>query len=112
MPRMRAPWVSMRSPQVASHSVQVRCTIPMAGWHRDTDRFVTTTLYITNGDSVTGTMREAGVTAELLAWRDVLHDEPVPGGLALAELSRVRGEFLVDRGWADPATVHADLAAR
>ena len=39
-------------------------------------------------------MREAGIPGEILPWRDVLHDGPVPGDLSLAELSRVRASFL------------------
>jgi hypothetical protein len=70
------------------------------------------TLYITNGDSAAGTMREAGFQGEILPWRDILHEGPVPGGLPLPELSRVRARFLADKGWADAATVFADFEAR
>jgi hypothetical protein len=43
-------------------------------------------------------MREAGLPGEILPWRDVLHDGPVPGDLSLAELSRVRASFLCSGG--------------
>lgn len=51
-------------------------------------------LHITNGDCAADLMREAGIPGEIIAWRDVLHDGPVPGDLSLAELSRVRASFL------------------
>jgi hypothetical protein len=51
-------------------------------------------LIITNGDSATARLRDAGIDAELLPWRDILHDGPVPGGLELAELSRIRSQYL------------------
>ena len=55
---------------------------------------LTTALHVTNGDCAADTMREAGIPGEILAWRDVLHDGPVPGDLSLVELSRVRASFL------------------
>jgi hypothetical protein len=57
-------------------------------------------------------MREAGFEGEILPWRDVLHEGPVPGGLSLAELSRVRARFLAEKGWAEAATVFANFEAR
>jgi hypothetical protein len=57
-------------------------------------------------------MREAEFEGEILPWRDILHEGPVPGGLPLPELSRVRARFLADKGWADAATVYADFEAR
>jgi hypothetical protein len=57
-------------------------------------------------------MREAGFEGEILPWRDILHEGPVPGGLSLPELSRVRARFLAGKGWADPATVLATFEAR
>jgi hypothetical protein len=52
------------------------------------------TLHITNGDSAAGTMNEARILGDILPWRDVLHDGPVPGGLSLAQLGPVRARFL------------------
>lgn len=51
-------------------------------------------LIITNGDSAVARLREAGIEAEFLPWRDALHDGPVPGGLLLEALSIVRAQFL------------------
>jgi hypothetical protein len=68
-------------------------------------------LIITNGDSTVALMQTAGLDAELLPWRDALHDGPVAGGLLLEALSLVRAQFLatefrlpmseVIRGFAD-----------
>jgi hypothetical protein len=51
-------------------------------------------LHLTNGDCAVPPLRAAGVDGELLPWREVLHDGPVPGGLSRAELRAVRGRFL------------------
>jgi hypothetical protein len=55
-------------------------------------------LHVTNGDAAVPSLRAAGVQGDLLPWRDVLHDGPVPGGLAPAELRRVRARFLARDG--------------
>lgn len=51
-------------------------------------------LNVTNGDIVVDRLRRGGVEGELVPWRDVLHEGPVPSGLSLEELSRVRARFL------------------
>ena len=53
-------------------------------------------LHLTNGDCAIEPLRAAGVDGEILPWREVLHDGPVPGGLDPAELRKVRGEVLGD----------------
>jgi Domain of unknown function (DUF1835) len=68
-------------------------------------------LHVTNGDSVAGTLREAGVPGRVLAWRDVLHDGPVPA-VGDAELRRVRAAHLAGRGWGEAAAIERDMAAR
>jgi len=40
---------------------------------------------------------------DILPWRDVLHDGPVPGGLTLAQLGPIRARFLSQVGWDDEA---------
>jgi ketosteroid isomerase-like protein len=47
----------------------------------------------------------------VLAWRDVLHDGPVPPADA-AELRRVRAEHLAGRGWGGVREIEGQLAAR
>ena len=56
-------------------------------------------LIITNGDSAADLLRDAGFKAEILPWRDVLHEGPVPETSAtrtddLEELSAIRAAFL------------------
>lgn len=57
-------------------------------------------LHVTNGDHAADAIRAAGIPGEVLPWRDVLHEGPVPAGIPLRELSRVRAEFIASRGWA------------
>jgi len=56
-------------------------------------------LHITNGDAAANVLRRAGITDPILPWRDVLHEGPVPSGLSLRELSKVRAEFVAECGW-------------
>lgn len=56
-------------------------------------------LIVTNGDSAAQRMREARISGEILPWRDILHEGPVPAGLSLEDLSAVRAQFLAQRGW-------------
>jgi hypothetical protein len=58
-----------------------------------------TRLIITNGDSAAQRMREARIAGEILPWRDILHEGPVPPALPLEELSAIRAQFLAQRGW-------------
>ncbi|HEX2202389.1 MAG TPA: DUF1835 domain-containing protein [Longimicrobium sp.] len=69
-------------------------------------------LHITNGDSAVEKIRAAGVPGEVLPWRDVLHEGPVPAGVPLDDLSAIRARFLAGRGWADVAEVASGFAER
>ena len=69
-------------------------------------------LHITNGDSVVYTFKKAGILGTHLPWRDVLHEGPVPGELALEDCSRVRGAYLASRGYGKPIRVLHDFQAR
>ena len=69
-------------------------------------------LHITNGDSVLYTWKKAGLLGTHLAWKDVLHEGPVPSGLSLEDLSRVRAQFLCDRGYGNPIKIHHDFEKR
>jgi hypothetical protein len=68
-------------------------------------------LHLTNGDSVAGTLAEAGLGPAIVAWRDVLHEGPVPADLPLDELSDVRAQFISSSGWA-PAGVRTEFDER
>lgn len=69
-------------------------------------------LNITNGDCSVAIMKEAGIPGDFLPWRDVLHEGPVPDGLDLEALSRVRAGFIAARGWAPYAAVLEDFNRR
>jgi hypothetical protein len=43
-------------------------------------------------------MRTGGITGEIIPWRDVLHEGPVPPDLSLDKLSRKRAEWLASQG--------------
>lgn len=55
-------------------------------------------LHITNGDSVLTTFRQVRFPGRFLAWRDALHDGPVPQTVDLASLSDIRARALADFG--------------
>lgn len=69
-------------------------------------------LLITNGDVAANGLRRTRLGGRVLAWRDVLHEGPVPSGLTLRELSAVRGRFLSSRGWAPLEETNRMLKAR
>jgi hypothetical protein len=54
-------------------------------------------LHITNGDSAADRIRQTGIDGEILPWRDILHEGPVPAGLAFEALSRVRAQFIAEQ---------------
>jgi hypothetical protein len=70
------------------------------------------TLHITNGDSVLHTWKKAGLLGTHLAWRDVLHEGPVPAGLPLEQLSRLRADYLAARGFGNAIRLHHDFERR
>ena len=59
-----------------------------------------TILHITNGSCAQHVMQQAGIEGEIITWDDVLHEGPVPSGLELFELSKVRAKFIAEQGWA------------
>ncbi len=69
-------------------------------------------LHITNGDSAAERIHTAEIEGDILCWKDVLHEGPVPGKLGPAQLREVRARFLAERFWGDEAFIAADMAAR
>jgi hypothetical protein len=70
-------------------------------------------LHITNGDSVLAGFREAGIPGAYLAWRDVLHDGPVPQTESLEALSDVRARVISEFGGeGDYAGLRSEFAER
>ncbi len=70
------------------------------------------TLIITNGDEAAARMREARINGEILCWRDVLHEGPVPQTNTLEELSDIRAHYLAYRGWGDVDAIRQIFAQR
>jgi len=69
-------------------------------------------LLITNGDVAAALLRQAVPGAEVLPWRDVLADGPVPMVPTLAELSEIRADFLASKGWGDAQALRQIFEAR
>ena len=69
-------------------------------------------LHVTNGDSAREWIEALGLPGRVLAWRDVLHEGPVPADLSAEELRRVRAHFLAEAGWAVEDEALRELEAR
>jgi hypothetical protein len=69
-------------------------------------------LHVTNGDSTVPGIEATGVGGDVIAWRDVLHEGPVPAGLDAAGLRAVRARFLAECGWGDAEAIEAGMRAR
>jgi len=69
-------------------------------------------LIITNGDVAGELLRKSIANTEVMPWRDVLHDGPVPLTEDHEELSELRADFLADRGWGDHDTLRDNFRAR
>ena len=69
-----------------------------------------TILHVTNGDAVVPELAAAvGIAPdEVLVWREILHDGPVPAGVGPDELARIRARHLAARG---PETSEATTLA-
>jgi hypothetical protein len=59
-----------------------------------------------------GVLRAAELPGGYVPWRDVLHEGPVPAGLDLPQLSRVRVEFIASCGWGKLEEASRQFAAR
>jgi len=69
-------------------------------------------LNITNADCALEIMKKANISGAFLTWKDVLHDGPVPEGLSFEELSKIRAEFIISRGWGKPENINRDFIER
>ncbi len=69
-------------------------------------------LIITNGDAAGELLRRAVDKAEVLPWRDVLHDGPVPVTEDHEALSELRADYLADKGWGDHDALRETFRAR
>ncbi len=69
-------------------------------------------LVITNGDAAGELLRRTIAGAEVLPWRDVLHEGPVPLTPTLEELTAIRADYLAGRGWGSHEEIATNLQAR
>lgn len=69
-------------------------------------------LHFTNGDSAVQGMSAGGISGEIVPWRDVIHEGPVPAGLSLADLSQVRANYLATNGLGDLQKIEKDFKER
>lgn len=69
-------------------------------------------LHITNGDSAGGSLAASGLPGTVVAWRDALHEGPVPANLAPGALREVRARYIAERGWGNEDATLASFVAR
>ena len=67
-------------------------------------------LHVTNGSVALSRIHDLGLPGAVVPWDDVLHEGPVPGGLAPARLRRCGPSSAID--WGDVAAVEQSLTAR
>jgi hypothetical protein len=70
------------------------------------------TLHVTNGDGATQGLARSGLPGDVLAWRDVLHDGPVPPDDDREAFWHARARFIAERRWAAEQAVLEDFSAR
>ena len=71
-----------------------------------------TDLVITNGDAAGELLRRTLLGAEVLPWRDVLHEGPVPLTDGLEDLTATRVEYLAGAGGGEIGAIEFELTSR
>jgi hypothetical protein len=69
-------------------------------------------LHVTNGDCAADVIRAAGLPGAILAWRDVLHEGPVPAPATLDTLRPLRARFLAALSGGAAQRIAAELEDR
>lgn len=69
-------------------------------------------LHLTNGDVAASLLRRTGVSGDVVPWRDVLHEGPVPAGLPLERMSETRARFIAACRWGELTDVLRQFGAR
>jgi hypothetical protein len=70
------------------------------------------TLHITNGDCAVEPIRALGLGGDVLPWRDVLHEGPVPAPATLDSLRPLRARFLAGFDSGSAVAIARDLETR
>jgi hypothetical protein len=69
-------------------------------------------LHITNGDAAAEPIRALGLDGEVMAWKDVLHEGPVPAPATLDSLRPIRARFLAGYDSKSAVEIARELEAR
>ena len=69
-------------------------------------------MHVTNGDVAAKGIRESGLGGSVLAWKDVLHEGPVPARASTPELMEIRARFLSSCGWTTLEAARSSLEER
>ena len=68
-------------------------------------------LHITDGESVAGTLRQAGVSGSVSTYGDLLYEGPAPAGLTAEAWRNTRALFMARAGYATPQEAQQYLKA-
>ncbi len=69
-------------------------------------------LHVTNGDMAAERLQAAGLPGDVLPWRDVLHEGPIPADADAEALRRTRAAWLAAQGWTPQEAALASMEAR
>lgn len=69
-------------------------------------------LHVTSTGAAAQNLAAAGLGGEVLAWRDVLQEGPVPAGVTPEELDVLRARYIASRGYAPHQSIHAGIVRR
>jgi hypothetical protein len=69
-------------------------------------------LHVTNGDFAAQRLLRSGLSGDVLPWRDVLHDGPVPPDRDRAAFCQTRSRFLAENGWTSAESANREFLAR
>jgi hypothetical protein len=67
-------------------------------------------LHIVNGDTTRQGLERSSVPGTFRSWADILHEGPVPAGVAPDEWRRVRVRYLASHGYGDEQAIAAQYA--
>ena len=69
-------------------------------------------LNIVNGDAIIERLKLAEVAGTFLPWQDFLHEGPVPESLSLEALSKIRAEYISNKGLGSFDEIHQSFKER
>ena len=69
-------------------------------------------LNIVNGDTLIEKMEKAKIPGLFLSWQDFLHEGPVPENLSLEALSKIRAEYISQKGLGSMSAIHQSFKER